>query len=122
MDPEVSAIIQQVRSGQVDRYAELVRRYQRELWYISAQALGDIATTEDIVQQTFVNAFFALDSFDFSRDFGAWLRTICRNLVREYIRKRVRNDAKMRRYYDHLETLGGNEEEDERYEQRIREA
>lgn len=122
MDPEVADIIRRVRGGQVDQYAEVVRRYQRQLWYIAAQALGDIATTEDIVQQAFINAFFALDRFDETRDFGAWLRTICRNLVREHIRKKVRGDAKMRRYGDHLETFSGDDDAEDRYEQHLRDA
>ena len=122
MDKEIAAIISRVRNGEVEQYALIVQRYQRQLWYIAAQALGDIATTEDLVQQAFVNAFFALDRFDQARDFGAWLRTICRNLVREHFRTRMRADAKLRRYGEHLETCAGTPQTEERYEQELRDA
>ena len=102
---EVDEVIERVRGGQVEAYAEVVRFYQHQIWRVVAYALRTRAESEDLVQQTFVVAYRELDRFERGRDFGAWLRGIARNLVREQVRKRAREEVRMRRYLDHLEAL-----------------
>ncbi len=99
----VQAIIERVRGGDVDAYAGIVERYQQEIHGIVAYALADRATTEDLVQQAFVNAYTHLDSYDTGRDFGAWLRTIARNLLRNQLRQSQRQRHRLRRYHAYLE-------------------
>lgn len=58
---DVDRILGRVRSGDTDAYEQLVRRCQSEVWRVVAGVLHDIRETEDLVQQTFVNAYFHLD-------------------------------------------------------------
>jgi RNA polymerase sigma factor (sigma-70 family) len=60
--------------------------------------LQDQSASEDLVQQTFVKAFMSLDNYQTGRDFGAWLRTIARNLLRNELRRRGREDKNLSRY------------------------
>ena len=53
MTADVEATIEEVLSGRIDAYADIIRRYQDEIWRIVAFALRDVATTEDLVQQVF---------------------------------------------------------------------
>lgn len=99
----VQTIIERVQAGDIDAYAEIVARYQRELYGIVAYTMSDRATTEDLVQQAFVNAFTHLEGYDPKRDFGAWLRTIARNLVRNQSRLAQREGHRLRRYHAYLE-------------------
>lgn len=98
----VDQILMRVRNGQVEAYEELVHAYQREVWKVSAAMLRDAAATDNLVQQVFVNAYFNLEQFRAGADFGVWLKSIARNLVREEIRRRSRSDAHLRHYHDLL--------------------
>lgn len=87
-----------VLDGRTEAYEEIVRRYQRDVLRIVSSLLTDRATTEDLVQQVFVNAYVALPRFELGRDFGPWLRTIARNAVREELRKRACRDRRLKPY------------------------
>ncbi|MEM7697785.1 MAG: sigma-70 family RNA polymerase sigma factor [Verrucomicrobiota bacterium] len=62
------------------------------------RALGvDPLWVDDVAQEAFIVAYNRLDEFDRSRDFGAWLRGIARNLVinerrKDARRKRILSD------------------------------
>lgn len=100
----IDHIVERVRAGEVDAYAEVIRRYQHVVWRIASFALLDVGTTEDLVQQVFVNAYESLEQFQHGRDFGAWLRTIARNQVRKQLRQSSRDERKLRRYHAYLTT------------------
>ena len=48
---------------------------------------GQHALAEDVVQQSFLNAFSRLKSFDRKRDFRGWLTGISVNCYRDMLRK-----------------------------------
>ena len=102
MDSEIDDLIRAVREGQVEAYAAVVRRYQEEIWRIAAYALRDMTETEDLVQRVFVQAYTKLDTYEPGRDFGVWLRTIARNMVREELRNRERLSRRLAAYQEHL--------------------
>jgi len=118
---EVDEVIERVLAGDTEAYGEIVHRYQQELWRVAAFALRDRDGTEDLVQQAFVTAYGKLDQVDRSRDLGAWLRGITRNLARQELRRRVRHDRRLSDYLAHLEALGDGERADE-HEQALRRA
>ena len=60
---DIERIIARVLSGELDAYAELVEAHQQDVWRVVAAMLLDTQKTEDLVQQTFVNAYRAR-SFD----------------------------------------------------------
>ena len=99
---KLEEVISQVLQGQVGAYDEIVRRYQVEVWKAVAGILRDRKTTEDLVQETFVNAYRQLDRVDARLNFGACLRTIARNLAREELRSRSREAARLMVYGDLL--------------------
>ena len=117
--------VERVRAGQIEAFAEIVREYQHQVWRIAAHALRDVAATEDLVQQVFVNVYFKLDQYQSGRDFGAWVRSIARNQVRKAIRDGMRDARKQRLYGEFLaaglEEEGARASEQER-QQALREA
>ena len=114
-------ILERVRSGNVGAYAELVRAHQSEVWKVVMFGLHDLDTSADLVQQAFVDAYFALDRFEEGRDFGPWVRGIARNLVRQELRRRGREGRRYSAYREHLEVTGENERAEE-HEQALRKA
>lgn len=122
MSESAERVLERVLGGEIDAYAELVRRHQDEVWRIAALALRDVAATEDLVQQVFVNAYLALPGFERGRDFGVWLRSIARNQVRKELRDSLRRERKLRRYHDWLLVDLERSEESERRMDTLREA
>ena len=71
-------------------FAVLAREHHRSL-LIFARALSRNETTaSDLAQDAFLTAWKNLETFDTTRDFGAWLRGIVRNKWREHLRKHAR--------------------------------
>lgn len=120
--PEADAIVREVLSGQTEAYAGIVRLYQRDVWRIAAALLHDAQRTEDLVQQAFVEAYLHLDRYEPGRDFGAWIKSIARNLVREDLRARSREARRMGAYRDHLEARFRDDAAAGRHEDRLAEA
>lgn len=60
-------------------FAELVSRYERELYNYLRRYLGDGAMAEDVFQTTFLQVHLKCDSFELGRKFRPWLYTIATN-------------------------------------------
>jgi RNA polymerase sigma-70 factor (ECF subfamily) len=60
-------------------FAELVRRYERELYSYLRRYLGDAGMAEDAFQATFLQVHLKCDQFDEGRKFRPWLYTIATN-------------------------------------------
>jgi len=99
---DTERIVARVLSGDLDAYGEIVQAYQQEVWQVVSSMLFDNKKTEDLVQQAFINAYRHLDRFEPGRDFGRWLKEIARNLVRDELRARCREDHRLELYRRHL--------------------
>lgn len=114
---ELDLIIERVLDGQTEAYAEIVRRYQREVGRIVVTMLGDSEQTADLVQQVFLDAFLHLDQFQIGRDFGLWIKEIARNRVRQEVRTLVREERRLAIYRQHLLARLSDEQASGRFEQ-----
>ncbi|RKY75187.1 RNA polymerase subunit sigma-24 [candidate division KSB1 bacterium] len=81
-------LIQLALAGNQKAYGELIRRYEGMIFNFIYRMIGDRAETEDIVQETFIKAFKALDSFDEKYAFSTWLYKIATNHCIDVLRKR----------------------------------
>ena len=66
-------------SGDRDLFAELVRRYERELFSYLRRYLGDAEMAEDAFQAAFLQVHLKCDKFEAGRAFRPWLYTIATN-------------------------------------------
>jgi RNA polymerase sigma-70 factor (ECF subfamily) len=78
------------RTGDRASFAELVNRYQRELFHFLVRFLGDRAAAEDVFQETFLQVHQSADQFDLERRFRPWLFTIAANKARDLMRSQAR--------------------------------
>ena len=118
----VDELITRVRDGETHLYAELVRRYRSDVRKIAMLMLADGLTTENVVQQTFINAYERLHDFRRGEEFGRWVRAIARNLVRDELKKSSRERGRMALYRDYLIAKLSTEDQGERREQILVEA
>jgi RNA polymerase sigma-70 factor (ECF subfamily) len=118
----VDEIITRVRGGETHLYGELVRRYRPAVRRIALLMLADGLVTENVVQQTFINAYERLDDFRRGEEFGHWVKAIARNLVRDELKKSSRERGRMALYRDYLIAKLSTEDQGERREQILVEA
>jgi RNA polymerase sigma-70 factor (ECF subfamily) len=67
------------RSSDPGAFAELVSRYQRELYNYLRRFLGDATLAEDVFQATFLQVHVKRDAFEPGRKFRPWLYTVATN-------------------------------------------
>lgn len=93
--PDDATIIAAVRAGQVDRYRELVERYQGKLIATLQQLVGARAQAEELAHQSFVDAYRSLRRFDASRPFPAWLYRIAINNAKDWLKSHKRRESSL---------------------------
>ncbi len=86
-------LITAYRGGDRASFAELVGRYERELFHFLVRFLGDRAAAEDVFQETFLQIHQSAENFDTQRRFRPWLFTIAANKARDLIRSNARRPA-----------------------------
>ena len=81
-------LLQRIRAGAVDEFAELVRRHQARVFAIVGRYERDAHRCEDLAQETFVKAWRALDRYDGRAPFEHWLSKIAVNTALDHLRRR----------------------------------
>ena len=76
-----SELIDRAKQGDVDAYAALVRRYQRDARRAAA-AIGGAGLADDAAQEAFVRAYGFLHRFRPGAPFRPWLLAIVANVAR----------------------------------------
>jgi RNA polymerase sigma-70 factor (ECF subfamily) len=74
----------------------------------AAFRVPDAALVDEVVQQTFIRAFEQLRDFQADKDFGVWLRSICRFMILAELKRASRDRTNKDNYQEHLrsELLG----------------
>jgi RNA polymerase sigma-70 factor (ECF subfamily) len=87
-------------------FAVLAREHHRGLLIFARALSRNESTAADLAQEAFLTAWQNLESFDTTRDFGAWLRGIVRNKWREHLRRHARevdvDEATLEAWENHL--------------------
>lgn len=76
---EDADLVERSRHGDQDAYAELVTRYQAIAARTAYVITGTAADAEDVAQDAFVKAYYALDRFREGAPFRPWLLRIVAN-------------------------------------------
>lgn len=74
-----TGIIARILSGEVEQYAMIVRKYNAYLYRIGRSYGYNHADTEDLMQDTYVNAYMNLEKFENRASFKTWLGRIMLN-------------------------------------------
>jgi len=90
MHPTDAALVEQCLKGQKDAFAEIVNRYQHRVYYMSLTRIRDRYEAEDLAQETFIQVYRKLATYDSQRSFKNWLFCICANLGKNRLRSRAR--------------------------------
>lgn len=80
-------IIDKVRNGESACYKELVDAYGNDLFALICKMVGSREDAQELVQDTFVKAFFSLKKFRGESTFSTWIYRIGYNLAISKLRK-----------------------------------
>src|ERR671926_677955 len=88
-DAELAA---RARAGDESAFEELFRRHRRRVALIAARFFRRREQVEEVVQESFTKAYFALAEFGGGRDasFAAWLARIALNVCYDELRRQKR--------------------------------
>ena len=82
-------LVERVKNGSKDAYAELVRRYMKKAYSIAYQFLGNSEDAKDISQDVFVKIYQSIGRFKEGHKFFSWFYKILINHCINVRRKKV---------------------------------
>jgi RNA polymerase sigma-70 factor (ECF subfamily) len=80
--------IRQVLAGDNSAYELLQKKYKNLIYSLIKKMIKNDSDVEDLVQETFIKAYKALDRFKFNYSFSAWIYRIASNNTIDFLRKR----------------------------------
>jgi RNA polymerase sigma-70 factor (ECF subfamily) len=84
-------LVQQIRSGDSRAWDQLIARYEGRLLAFVERRLRDRATSEDVVQETFIGFLNSLPNYDESRELQTYLFTIASHKLTDHLRRSGRH-------------------------------
>jgi RNA polymerase sigma-70 factor (ECF subfamily) len=81
------ALSERIRAGDKSACAECIEIHSPAIYRLALRMLGDETEAEDVAQETFLNAFKAIDSFEWRAGLQTWLHRIAYNNVLMRLRK-----------------------------------
>jgi RNA polymerase sigma-70 factor (ECF subfamily) len=79
-----------LRRGESAAFRQLVETYSPRIYNLALKMQGDPDVAEDILQETFINAYRAIDRFEGRSHISTWLYRIAHNAVLMRLRKEQR--------------------------------
>ncbi|MBN1424138.1 RNA polymerase sigma factor [Candidatus Fermentibacteria bacterium] len=95
-----ASLVAQCLDGRREGYAELVRRYQGPVFGLAYRMTRSHEDAEDLAQETFIQAYRKLQSYDTAYPFRAWVLRICANRAKNRFRS---TDRRRRAEEAHVE-------------------
>ena len=83
-----AALVGKCLRGDERAYRDLISRYRRQVYSLALRMMRSAEDAEDVTQETFVRMFRALERYDPTRPFGAWIQTIASRLCIDHLRRR----------------------------------
>jgi RNA polymerase sigma-70 factor, ECF subfamily len=92
-EEEDAEVIRQVLQGNTAMFELLMRRYNERVYRAARAIVRDEQEAEDVMQQTYVNAFTHLGQFNGSSQFSTWLTRIAINESLARVRRQGRYEV-----------------------------
>jgi RNA polymerase sigma-70 factor (ECF subfamily) len=86
-DSSDEALIKQILCGDKEQFALLVIRHQQRVLRFILKYEHNVDDAEDLAQETFLQAFRTLSSFNYQSRFSTWLTGIAFNLIKNHINR-----------------------------------
>jgi RNA polymerase sigma factor (sigma-70 family) len=81
-------LVEGCKRGDAHCYQLLYQKYSKAMYNTSLRIVNNTADAEDVLQESFLDAFRSLHDFHYRSTFGAWLKKIVINKSINILRKR----------------------------------
>jgi len=85
---EEKELVQRTMEGDEEAFGVLVKKYRTKVFNLAYSLTRDRDAADDLAQESFIKAYFALPRFKLKSGFGTWLYRIAMNTVKDYLRKK----------------------------------
>jgi RNA polymerase sigma-70 factor (ECF subfamily) len=89
-EPADDLLISQTLSGDQKSYEILVKRYQKRVHRLAQRLVRDADAADDVAQEAFIRAYYALSRYEQGRNFYFWLSRIAVNLALNHLSREKR--------------------------------
>jgi len=83
-------LVQRSKDGDEEAFGVLVNKYKTKMYHLAYSLTHDAQVADDLAQEVFIKAYFALDKFKGKSEFGTWIYRIAINHCRDFLRKKNR--------------------------------
>ncbi|UCC41812.1 MAG: sigma-70 family RNA polymerase sigma factor [Candidatus Aminicenantes bacterium] len=87
---EEKELVRRTMQGDEEAFGVLVKKYKTKVFNLAHSLTRDRDAADDLAQESFIKAYFALPRFKLKSEFGTWLYRIAINTVKDYLRKKGR--------------------------------
>jgi RNA polymerase sigma-70 factor (ECF subfamily) len=82
------SLAQRAAAGDERAFDLIMRRYNQRLFRVAISIAGEPSEAEDVLQESYVRAFYRLSTYTGEGDLGAWLARIVRNEAIDRLRNK----------------------------------
>ncbi len=93
--PQQDELVERCLRGDTRGYKEIYARYSKAMFNTCLRMLNNMTEAEDVLQESFIEAFKNLERFEYRTSFGGWLKQICINRSINQLKKRNTNRVDM---------------------------
>jgi RNA polymerase sigma-70 factor (ECF subfamily) len=79
-------LVERARAGDEEAFEDLVRRYEKPIYYLALRSVREEQAAADLAQTAFLKAYEGLRGFRGQASFKTWLYRIAMNLCKNYLR------------------------------------
>lgn len=112
-------LVESVLSGDLEAFNEIVRSFQRPIYYLALRMVKNPETADEITQKTFIKAYRALAGFQFKSSLRTWLSAIAMNLCRTELMRKKRLTVELPENIDDGGFAAREEQEDHDHRRRF---
>lgn len=81
-------VVQSIISGNKNAFSKIQKKYKKVVNSVIRRMVRNESDIEDLVQETFIKAYNALESYNPQYNFSSWLLRIASNSCIDYLRKK----------------------------------
>ncbi len=102
MDLTDQILVEKIKTGDYQAFESLVNRYESKVYRLAIRMLRNPEDAEDALQETFLQVYRGLKSFEGRSTFSTWLFRLATNVCLMKIRHRATEPAKFLPLEDYL--------------------
>lgn len=92
-------LIEACQNGNMSAFNVLVWRWEKPLFNFVYKHVGDAATAQDLVQETFVRVVRSIGQYSHRGAFSSWLYRVAINLCKDHLKKKRPPVVSLNEYY-----------------------